>query len=303
MFVTVFIAAIDLESDEMLYANGGHNQPLLLKSGGEYQFMELKKGIPPGMMENSVYKTCSMKLQPGDKLYLYTDGVNEAMNSEGEQWTNERFLAAANKYRALPPAEFDEAIRHEVKAYAAGAEQSDDITSVALGLLELKEAPASTEAASTDSSASTEAPTAIAESTGAGFDSVITPLASVKELDGVLDWLRDMLEVGDCSSKISNQIVVAAEETFVNIASYAYGGKEGETLIRASLRGGVFTLRFEDGGAAFNPLEREPPDLADGAAAERVGGLGIFLTRKWMDTVVYERAGDKNILTLTKSIK
>jgi anti-sigma regulatory factor (Ser/Thr protein kinase) len=163
-------------------------------------------------------------------------------------------------------------------------------------------------AATTDTDASVDAalvelPMAtFAEATAAGFDSVITPTASVKELNGVLNWLRDMLEAGDCPPKTGNQIIVAAEETFVNIASYAYGGKEGETLIRASLRGGVFTLRFEDGGAAFNPLERDPPDLADGAAAERVGGLGILLMRKWMDAVVYERAGDKNILTLTKSI-
>jgi sigma-B regulation protein RsbU (phosphoserine phosphatase) len=132
MFVTTIICSLDLVTGQMLYANGGHNPPLLSVSGRPYQFMELKKGIPPGMMEQSRYKMCLMQLKPGDRLYLYTDGINEAMNPDEKQYGNDRFLEAANKFRDLMPKEFDEAIRRELALFANGAEQSDDITSMAI---------------------------------------------------------------------------------------------------------------------------------------------------------------------------
>jgi sigma-B regulation protein RsbU (phosphoserine phosphatase) len=135
MFVTAIICHLDLVTGGMVYANGGHNPPLLSQANRPYQFMELKKGVPPGMMDISKYKTCTMQLKPGDKIYLYTDGVNEAMNPADEQLGNERFLELANKYRDLPPREFDEAIRREVAVFADGAEQSDDITTIAVSYL------------------------------------------------------------------------------------------------------------------------------------------------------------------------
>jgi sigma-B regulation protein RsbU (phosphoserine phosphatase) len=132
MFVTTLICALDLLTGQMLYANGGHNPPLIARAGEPYQFMQLQKGIPPGMMEESRYKLSLTQLRPGDKLYLYTDGVNEAMNKAGEQFGNERFLHTANLFRDLPPEDFDKAVRNEARVFADGAEQSDDITTVAI---------------------------------------------------------------------------------------------------------------------------------------------------------------------------
>jgi sigma-B regulation protein RsbU (phosphoserine phosphatase) len=131
MFVTVLICSIDLVSGEMIYTNAGHNPPLVSTLGGGYQFMELKRGLPPGMMETSVYRQCSMQLHSGDKLYLYTDGINEAMNRENKEWGNDRFLKTANKYIDLGPEAFDTAIRARLTEFVSGAEQSDDITTIA----------------------------------------------------------------------------------------------------------------------------------------------------------------------------
>jgi sigma-B regulation protein RsbU (phosphoserine phosphatase) len=131
MFVTVLICSIDLASGEMIYANAGHNLPLISVSGGGYQFMELKKGLPPGVMETSAYRQCSMQLHSGDKLYLYTDGINEAMNMENREWGNDRFLETANRYIDLGPEAFDAAIRAQLTEFVSGAEQSDDITTIA----------------------------------------------------------------------------------------------------------------------------------------------------------------------------
>jgi sigma-B regulation protein RsbU (phosphoserine phosphatase) len=135
MFVTVLLCVLDLKTGVLSYANGGHNPPLISLSGDPYRFIELKKGIPLGMFENSKYKLCELQLHPGDKLYLYTDGVNEAMNNDGEQLGNERFLAKANELRHLEPDQFDEGIRQTIAEFAGSAEQSDDITTIAIAYI------------------------------------------------------------------------------------------------------------------------------------------------------------------------
>jgi sigma-B regulation protein RsbU (phosphoserine phosphatase) len=135
MFVTVILCILDLKTGVLSYANAGHNPPLISLSGDPYRFMELKKGIPLGMLEDSKYKLCELQLHPGDKLYLYTDGVNEAMNNDGEQLGNERFLAKANELRHLEPNKFDEEIRQTIADFAGSAEQSDDITTIAIAYI------------------------------------------------------------------------------------------------------------------------------------------------------------------------
>jgi sigma-B regulation protein RsbU (phosphoserine phosphatase) len=132
MFVTVFLCILDLLTGKMTYANSGHNPPLISLSGEPYRFMKLEKGVPLGMFEDSRYQSCALDLRAGDKLYLYTDGVNEAMNREGEQFGNGRLLERANTFRDLPPEKFDGAMRQELALFARGAEQSDDITTLVI---------------------------------------------------------------------------------------------------------------------------------------------------------------------------
>jgi sigma-B regulation protein RsbU (phosphoserine phosphatase) len=282
MFVTTLICALDLLTGQMLYANGGHNPPLIARVGEPYQFMQLQNGIPPGMMEESRYKLSLTRLRPGDKLYLYTDGVNEAMNKDGGQFGNERFLHTANLFRDLPPEDFDGAIRNEARVFVDGAEQSDDITTVAILY------------------------TGNGGEMGSGevqFDKEMTVAATIEELDRVIEWVMEILSAEECPPKICNQIEVAAEELFVNIASYAYGGETSEVVISAGIRDGRFAMRFEDSGVAFNPLEQPDPDVTVAIEDRAIGGLGIFLTRKWMDEVVYERVADRNVLIIYKRIR
>jgi len=134
MFVTVWIAALDLVTGEFFYANAGHNPPLLSAAGEAFRFMELREGLPlgTGSLGTGEYALCRLRLGRGDRLYLYTDGITEAMNPEGDLWGNERFLAAANRCRDLPLEKFDAALRREVRLFANGAEQYDDITTLSL---------------------------------------------------------------------------------------------------------------------------------------------------------------------------
>jgi sigma-B regulation protein RsbU (phosphoserine phosphatase) len=132
MFVTMFILVIDFTTGEALTVNGGHNPPLYAPPGEQYRFMELAGSPPLGLIETASYKMGTLALVPGSRLYLYTDGVNEAVNSEKEEWGNEAFLAEANRQRGAAPGDLDRAIREAIRRHSGGAEQSDDITTIAI---------------------------------------------------------------------------------------------------------------------------------------------------------------------------
>jgi anti-sigma regulatory factor (Ser/Thr protein kinase) len=130
----------------------------------------------------------------------------------------------------------------------------------------------------------------------------ITLPAALDELDRLLDWGSGAMEETKCDGKTRNQIMVVTEELFVNIASYAYPETPGEVVVRISLEGPQLVMQFEDSGIAFNPLEHTMPDVTAGIADREIGGLGIFLARKWIDQMVYKRDNEKNIMTLYKTI-
>jgi sigma-B regulation protein RsbU (phosphoserine phosphatase) len=132
MFVTVFACLLDVTTGVLSFANAGHNKPLIARSGGTYEFLELKRGLPLGVAPDFPYVSSELTLSEGDKLYLYTDGINEAENPQEDQFGNERLRETANSCRELAPRDFDEALRRCLAEFVNGAEQSDDITSLAL---------------------------------------------------------------------------------------------------------------------------------------------------------------------------
>ncbi|MEI6206918.1 MAG: SpoIIE family protein phosphatase [Desulfuromonadales bacterium] len=131
MFVTVFCAILDTRSGEVRFANAGHNPPLIIGSR-ETRYLTLKAGFVLGPIPDSDYETEKITLQPGDTLFLYTDGVTEAKNPEAELYGEPRLL---NALQSGPREELTDMIHHiraEVIQHANGAPQSDDITMLAL---------------------------------------------------------------------------------------------------------------------------------------------------------------------------
>jgi len=128
--------------------------------------------------------------------------------------------------------------------------------------------------------------------------------AKIESWARVRDFLESYLEKRDCTPREQTQVLIAAEEIFINIASYAYEGEGGSAVVRLKLeQGNVLSLQFEDGGKPYNPLENEDPDIALSAEEREVGGLGIYLVKKSMDNVTYQYVDGKNCLTLVKRLK
>jgi anti-sigma regulatory factor (Ser/Thr protein kinase) len=132
------------------------------------------------------------------------------------------------------------------------------------------------------------------------FDDEVRLPATIEALDSVMDWVAEKLDENTCPNKIQNQIAVVTEELFVNICHYAYGNRSGDAVIRFAFHNRTIFMQFEDSGLAFNPLQHEGPDTEAGIDDRPIGGLGIYITKKWMDWVGYERIDQKNILTLTR---
>lgn len=134
----------------------------------------------------------------------------------------------------------------------------------------------------------------------------LTISADDKELEKVLDFIHQQLPQ-DCETDLMYKIDVAAEEIFVNIAHYAYkdklpAGERGTVWLSCSMENDTLCMIFKDKGIPFNPLDRPDPDITLSAQDRDIGGLGIFLTKKYMDKIEYSYQGDENILTMKKMI-
>lgn len=129
MFVTVFLGMIELATGNMTYANAGHNQPLL-RHEGKYTWFREKPNFVLAGMEEIIYKNRELKLEAGDRLYVYTDGVTEALNPAKELFSDPRLEDCLNKAEEKKPDVHAllAAIREDIRVFADGAEQADDIT-------------------------------------------------------------------------------------------------------------------------------------------------------------------------------
>lgn len=132
------------------------------------------------------------------------------------------------------------------------------------------------------------------------IETIMLPADDAK-LQLVNDFIHSFLP-DDVDNLLVNQIDLAVEEIFVNIAHYAYSGKGGEAEVSCILSDGVITISFTDKGKPFNPLEKEDPDITLSAEERKIGGLGIFLTKKFMDKVWYVYEDGRNKLSFSKKI-
>jgi sigma-B regulation protein RsbU (phosphoserine phosphatase) len=132
MFVTLFLAIMDIESGETRYANAGHNPPVFLPCGGEPRWIAPLGEPVAGVVEDMRYSTGAMTLKPGDLLFIYTDGVTEAMNPDGELFGDKRLMALLSGEDEPFAPELVQDVGETIRAFARGAEQSDDITMLAM---------------------------------------------------------------------------------------------------------------------------------------------------------------------------
>ena len=129
--------------------------------------------------------------------------------------------------------------------------------------------------------------------------------AKIEALSDVLGFVDQTLEHYECPMKIQTAVCVAIEEVFVNVAHYAYGDGEGDMTLRIDFdeESRAITFCITDKGIPFDPLKKPDPDITLSAEEREIGGLGIFITKKTMDSVTYAYENGENVLTMIKKYK
>lgn len=132
----------------------------------------------------------------------------------------------------------------------------------------------------------------------------MTTEARIENIPAVTAFIDEQLEALDCGMKAQMQIDMAIDELFNNIASYAYAPGTGSATVRFDFdeAARVAAITFVDSGVPYNPLEKADPDVSLSAEEREIGGLGIFLVKKTMDAIEYERRDGFNVLTIKKTI-
>ena len=132
LFVTVWMAIIELSTGKGLAANAGHEHPALRRAGGDFELVKYRHSPAVATMEGLMFREHEFELHPGDTLFVYTDGVPEATNAENELFGEERLLAALNEKKDAMPKDVLELVRDGVDRFVKDAEQFDDLTMLCL---------------------------------------------------------------------------------------------------------------------------------------------------------------------------
>ena len=267
LFITTFIAIYDPKAGTLTYSNAGHNHPYIVSD----RLIELDgaAGIAAGIFDGQEYEQETVALKTGDTLFLYTDGVNEAENSSGEQFGTETLEEELKKYLSSDSVNIEEEVLKAVKAFSGDADQSDDIT-----ILTLRLAPTPTRRE-------------------------ITVPAQAENLLKVNEIINDTQGISD---DMRFQLLLMTEEIFVNICSYAYGEGTGDLTFAIDVSGDSVSLTFSDSGTPFDPTSGVI-DIDDYDHENTIGGLGRYLAFEIADDYAYKYEDGRNILCITKNFE
>ena len=277
MFVTAWMGILDLTTGQVKFANAGHNPPLLKRADGSFEYLKTRAGFVLAGMEGIRYRIGELTLYPGDRLFLYTDGVPEATNTENTLYGEDKLLSFMNRNASMEATKLLPALKTNIDEFVGEAPQFDDIT-----MLMFDYKP---------------------KEGGERMTNKTFP-AKTESLNDVLGFVEETLEGFECPMKIQTAVCVAIEEVFVNVAHYAYPDSNGDMALHIGFdeSSRTITFRMTDQGVPFDPLKKPDPDITLSAEDREIGGLGIFIAKKTMDSLHYAYENGENILTMIKKI-
>ncbi len=279
MFVTAFLGILNISNGEFVYANAGHNPPLIKRHNESFKPLEVQPFFVLGGVPVVEYREGKINLGENDTIFMYTDGVTDAENPQSQFFGIEKLIETLNNSTYTNMQDLIGEINYIVNSFAAGEPQSDDMTMLAMHYC---------------------------KKTGAYITTEKTFDADVKYLPEVMGFVSQELEniPKNISPKIITQLELSVEEIFANIVSYAYQENDkGKIKIQIlTLEEDDVAIRISDSGIPYNPLDTDAPDTSLNLYDRKVGGLGIFIAKQNTDILQYDYINGQNILTLIKRI-
>lgn len=263
LFITAFIGVYDEKAKRLTYVRAGHEQPFLLRDGVAEKIGEESNALL-GVFDDAPFISETLEIRSGDKILLYTDGLNEGINEKNEEFGYDRIKETLENASG----EILAAAYEAEKAFAGAAEQFDDITMVLFECVK--------------------------------SDTIALHSPTYDDIPVVTDRINAFVQGLD-PHKIS-ELDVILDEILNNYVSYAFDAvKKPQIDIEARLDRDVVQLSFVDNGALFDPLHQQTPAATN--VLDRQGGLGITLVKSLSDSIHYRVFEGKNHLTITKTLK
>ena len=273
LFVTMFLGILNTKTGEINCSNAGHNQPFI-KKDVSIENITFSPDLVLGVESNIQYSNYNFQLSKNECLFLYTDGVTEAINESDEYFGNNRLINVLENVENNVETIIN-TVQEKVDEFANGYEQADDITMLALKYNDCEN---------------------MIEQNDVKIKHLVLP-AQLQNLNEVHDWISSIVNEENLSNDLLNKLTLVIEEVFVNVANYAYTDEIGNIDMYFKKYENIIELKFVDGGKYFNPLQKENPDINLSLEDRQIGGLGIFLVKQIMDSVKYEYVDNKNVLT------
>lgn len=277
MFTTLFCGILDTRTGEIRYSNGGHNPPYHLSRAGVQQVPKTG-GRVLGLLEETTYAGSRLVLGPGETLLLYTDGVTEALDPAEQFFSERRLESILTQINFASAREQIEYLTREITLFAAGAEQADDITTLAIRFL----GPAGSN----------------------NGELQFTLKNRIAEIAALGERLGEFAAVHQLTPNVLHDLNLALEEAVTNIISHGYSDhREHEILVCIRVESGAVIAELKDDARPFNPLTAPEADATKPLDERTAGGLGIHLMRKLMDGIEYQRLEDGNLLIMKKNLE
>ena len=268
MFVTVWLGIYEISTGKLEYANAGHNPPIIKRGDGSFEFLKNISGFILAGNENMKYKGFDGYLHNGDKLLLYTDGVTETMNEDSQQYTEQKLMKFVSDADVnSSPKEIIDAIHLSVEEFRGKAEQSDDITMLALKV-------------------------------SGNYEELKLPVKT-ENFYKFADFMKEKLNAASVPSSVINKLNVVLDELFSNVVNYS---KSEECLFGVSVVKHHISLKLSYKGLLFDVTKSDEPDISLNAQKRNIGGLGLMIVKKSVDSLTYNVENkDTNVVTIYKN--
>ncbi len=271
MFITMFLGILDLTTGEMRYCNAGHNPPILIRPN-RTEFLDTEPCMLLGINQRGEYTTQDLRLESGDSLFLYTDGLTEAENAQKQLLGDKQVLNTASTLNGLTTEVQIRKMHELVLRFADKAEQSDDLTMLSIRFLK-------------------------------GGNSLIMS-NDLQELNKLEPFLNDFFEQENLNLSFLPQLNLALEEAATNVIMYAYPeGEKGTMELALEVANEQICATLSDNGVPFDPLQQKETNLDVPLEERQIGGLGIHLIKEIMSKVEYEYVDGRNVLEMTYELR
>ena len=264
MFVTCFLAKINMKTGQGTYINCGHNKPFIKRNDKTLEQVESNTDMILGVFTDNVYQEYPIVLNDNDLLFLYTDGVTDAECQENVFYGEERLK---DNLKQASTDDIVNKIIASIDNFRQDYMQSDDITILTLKYKECEKKE-------------------------------LELKGNYESIEKIIDEVNTMLSQYECIDEDRCNIDVAIDEICANIVDYGYEGMYGEINCKIKVQENKFEITIIDKGKAFNPLE-----VNNDIDELKIGGLGIYLVKQLMDELKYEYLDNQNILYMNKTFR